>query len=155
MKLRKMQLVFFGASFLALVPAIHSSDYLSEVKSKPILVTTTTENGQPIHYLRTDKPEVTATMVEIPAGAQTGWHMHREPVYAYVLAGQLEVELADGRKLRFKQGDAVAEVQNIAHNGRNIGSDTVRLVVFYTGEVGQPNVTRVHHNGATNGASVQ
>ena len=136
----------------AIAPAIHSSEYLSEVKSQKILVTTTAENGQPIHYLQTDHPEVTAMTVEIPPGAQTGWHLHREPVYAYVLAGQLEVELADGKKLQFRQGDAIVEVQNIAHNGRNIGSDPVRLAVFYTGEVGQPNVTRVQQNVSSEGS---
>jgi quercetin dioxygenase-like cupin family protein len=72
-----------------------------------------------------------------------------------VLAGQLEVELADGRKLRFKQGDAIVEVQNIAHNGRNIGNDPVRLAVFYTGEVGQPNVTHVQPNASSEGAPRQ
>jgi len=137
----------------AIAPAIHSSEYLSEVKSQKILVTTTAENGQPIHYLQTDHPEVTAMTVEIPPGAQTGWHLHREPVYAYVLAGQLEVELADGKKLQFRQGDAIVEVQNIAHNGRNIGSNPVRLAVFYSGEVGQPNVTRVQPNGISEGSA--
>jgi quercetin dioxygenase-like cupin family protein len=155
MNYRKVQLVLFVTLLLVLVRAIHSSDYLSEVKSQQILVTTTAENGQPIHYLQTDKPEVTAMTVEIPPGAETGWHLHREPVYAYVLAGQLEVELADGRKLRFKQGDAIVEVQNIAHNGRNIGSNPVRLAVFYTGEVGQPNVTHVQPNASSEGAPRQ
>jgi len=154
-KIRRAQLVIFVVLLLAMVPVIHSTDYLSEVKSKKILVTTTTENGQPIHYLQTDKPEVTAMTVEIPPGAQTGWHLHREPVYAYVLAGQLEVELTDGRKLRFKQGGAIVEVQNIAHNGRNIGSDPVRLAVFYTGEVGQPNVTHMQPNANSEGAIQQ
>ena len=59
-KIRRAQLVIFVVLLLAMVPVIHSTDYLSEVKSKKILVTTTTENGQPIHYLQTDKPEVTA-----------------------------------------------------------------------------------------------
>jgi len=34
-------------------------------------------------------------------------------------------------------------VQNLAHNGRNRGSETVRLAVFYTGEEGRQNVTKV------------
>ena len=146
MKARSLHLAVFLTLLLAAVPAIHSSDYLSQVKSQKILVTTTAGNGQPIHYLQTDHPEVTAMTVEIPPGAETGWHLHREPVYAYVLAGQMEVEIADGTKLRFKPGDAIVEVQNLAHNGRNIGPDPVRLAVFYTGETGQPNVIRVPSN---------
>jgi len=62
--------------------------------------------------------------VEISSGAETGWHLHTVPVYAYVLSGTLDVELADGKVLVFRKGDAVVEVQNLAHNGRNRGSET-------------------------------
>jgi len=140
---RRVQLAVLFVLLLAAVPILRSSDYLSQVKSQKILVTTTAGNGQPIHYLQTDHPEVTAMTVEIPVGAETGWHLHPEPVYAYVLAGQMEVEIADGTRLRFKPGDAIVEVQNLAHNGRNIGSDSVRLAVFYTGQTGQPNVVHL------------
>ena len=120
-----------------------ADDYVGKVKGEKILVTTTAGNGQPHRYLRTDKPEVTAMTVEIPPGAETGWHLHTVPVYAYVLSGKLVVELADGATLNFKQGDAIVEVQNMAHNGKNIGSETVKLAVFYTGEAGRPNVTKL------------
>jgi quercetin dioxygenase-like cupin family protein len=108
-----------------------------------ILVSVSASNGQPHRYLKTDKPEVTALTVEIPPGAETGWHLHTVPVYAYVLSGTLTIELADGKLLAFKPGEAIVEVQNLAHNGRNPGRETVKLVVFYTGEEGHPNVTRV------------
>lgn len=128
---------------LTIVPVLQAGDYVGQVKAEKILVTTTAGNGQQHSYLRTDKPEVTAMTVEIPPGAETGWHLHTVPVYAYVLAGKLEVALADGTRLNFKQGDAIVEVQNLAHNGRNQGSETVRLAVFYTGEEGRANVNRV------------
>lgn len=125
------------------VAAPQAGDYVGRVKAEKILVTTTAGNGQKHIYLQTVRPEVTAMTVEIPPGAETGWHLHTVPVYAYVLAGILEVELADGKTLIFKQGEAIVEVQNLAHNGRNHGSETVRLAVFYTGEEGRANVTRV------------
>jgi quercetin dioxygenase-like cupin family protein len=85
---------------------------------------------------------VIAALVDIAPGAQTGWHLHWFPVYAYVLSGTLQVELEDGRTNVFKQGQVIVEVQKLSHNGRNIGSDPVRLIVFYTGEAGQtPSVT--------------
>lgn len=130
-------------SLLLPVLSVHADDYVGKVKAEKILVTTTAGNGQPHSYLRTDKPEVTAMTVEIPPGADTGWHLHTVPVYAYVLSGKLAVELADGQSLEFKQGDAIVEVQNLAHNGRNSGSEMVRLAVFYTGEIGRANVIKV------------
>lgn len=51
--------------------------------------------------------------------------------------------MADGKTFTFKPGDAIVEVQNLVHNGRNLGRETVRLAVFYTGEEGRPNVIRV------------
>lgn len=115
-----------------------AAEYAGTVKTGKILVTTTAGNGQPHHYLATAKPEVTAMTVEIPPGAETGWHLHRLPVYAYVLAGNLLVELADGKSLSFKPGDAIVEVQDLAHNGKNTGKEPVKLIVFYTGEAGRP-----------------
>jgi quercetin dioxygenase-like cupin family protein len=120
-----------------------AGDYVGAVKADRILVTSTAGNGQPHRYLRTDSPEVTALTVVIPPGAETGWHLHSVPVYAYVLSGTLVVELADGTAMTFRQGEAIVEVQNLAHNGKNRGNDDVRLAAFYTGEKGRPNVTRV------------
>ena len=140
---RILRLSILCLCLLGAVNGAWADDYVGTVKAEKILVTTTAGNGQPHSYLRTDQPEVTAMTVEIPAGAETGWHLHTVPVYAYVLTGKLTVELADGKIMTFKQGDAVVEVQNLAHNGRNLGSETVKLAVFYTGEVGRPNVTKV------------
>lgn len=129
---------------LCLMPLFASAgDYVGTVKADRILVTGTAGNGQLHRYLRTDNPEVTALTVVIPPGAETGWHLHRVPVYAYVLSGTLVVELADGTALTFRQGEAIVEVQDLAHNGKNSGNEDVRLAVFYTGEKGRPNVTRV------------
>ncbi len=122
--------------------AAQPGEYTATVTVRKLLVTSTAGNGQPHRYLCTDKPEVTALTVEIPPGAETGWHLHQVPVYAYVLSGILTVELADGNQLTFKQGDAIVEVQNLGHNGRNSGTEPVKLVVFYTGEVGKPNVDK-------------
>lgn len=132
---------------LLLLPAFsgQADDYVGQIRAEKILTTSTAGNGQKHSYLQTPNPEVTAMTVEIPPGAETGWHLHTVPVYAYVLAGQLEVVLAEGQTLAFKQGDAIVEVQGLAHNGRNRGSETVSLAVFYTGETGRSNVIRVDH----------
>lgn len=133
----------FLALLLCIVTAVGAKDYQGRVSAEKILVTTAAGNGQKHTYLKTDQPEVTAMTVEIPPGAETGWHLHTVPVYAYVLAGVLDVEIADGKILIFRAGDAIVEVQNLGHNGRNRGNEPVKLVVFYTGEEGRANVTRL------------
>jgi len=60
-----------------------------------------------------------------------------------VLSGELAVELADGKQALFKEGDAIIEVVNTPHNGRNLGKKPVKLVVFYTGVEGSPNTVKM------------
>lgn len=121
--------------------ALQAEEYRN-VEVKKLLVSSSTSNGQAIRYLKTSRPEVTALEVTFPPGGSTGWHKHPVPVYAYVLDGTLTVQLENGKSLTFSKGDAIFEVMNTFHNGTNLGTEPVRLVVFYTGAVGLPNVIR-------------
>jgi uncharacterized membrane protein (UPF0127 family) len=143
MKTRPAVLHVLLALLLGFVPDLRADDCRGRIKVEKILVTTTAGNGQQHACLNTDRPEVTVITVEVPPGAETGWHLHTVPVYAYVLAEALAVELVDGTDLVFGAGEAVVEMQNLAHNGKNQGSKTVRPAVFYTGEEGRANVTRL------------
>jgi quercetin dioxygenase-like cupin family protein len=105
------------------------------VEVTPLLKSQTTWNGKPIEY-PTGQAEVSSFVFEIAPGAETGWHLHPVSSFAYMLQGELEVRLKSGEHKRFKSGDAFAEVVNTLHNGRNIGTVPVRIVVFYTGEAG-------------------
>ncbi len=127
--------------FLCLSSTVNAEEYRN-VEVTKLITSTTSSNGQPLTYLRTDHPEVTALVVRIAPGNSTGWHKHPVPVYAYMLEGMLTVELKDGNKYVFKKGDAILEVMNTLHNGYNSGSEPATLVVFYTGAVGTPNVIK-------------
>ncbi len=112
--------------------------YDSGVAVRILLKATTMSDGRHIEYLKTEKPEVTGAIVEIVPGAETGWHLHKVPVYAYVLEGTLNIQMEDGKVFTFEKGRAIIEVLDVAHNGRNTGTETVKLMVFYTGEEGKP-----------------
>ena len=112
-------------------------------KVTPLIKTTTSTDGQKLSYPKIDNPEVTALIVEIPPGGETGWHLHPAAVYAYVLSGSLTVEMEGGKRYSFKEGDAIIEVVNTPHNGINTGQVPVKLVVFYTGEMGKPTTVKV------------
>ena len=98
---------------------------------------TTSWDGKPIVY-PAGTAEMTALLIEIAPGAQTGWHCHLVPNFAYMLEGTLELVLDDGRRKRLNAGDVLSEVVNRSHNGRNVGSAPVKLVVFYAGAAGIP-----------------
>ena len=139
MRIVQSMIVLF--MLLLLNSPVHAEEYRS-VEVKKLITSSTSSNGDPLAYLRTDKPEVTALVVHFPPGGSTGWHKHPVPVYAYMLEGELTVELKDGRTFVFKKGDAILEVINTLHNGYNSGNAPASLVVFYTGAVGVPNVIR-------------
>ena len=128
--------------FLIIVQPAIAADYSSGVTSKVLSKTTVTGNGQKISYPLTDRAEVTAMTVDLAPGSETGWHKHPVPVYAYVVSGSLSVELEDGKLLSFSAGEAIIEVVNTMHNGRNSGTVPVKLAVFYLGAEGIPNVVR-------------
>lgn len=137
-----MQKIFFTATLLLLHFGVAKADDYRNVEVRKILVSTKTSNGQPLHYLKASRPEVTALQVTIPPGGSTGWHKHPVPVYAYVMDGTLTVKLENGQSFTFNKGDAIFEVMNTVHNGFNQGTVPVSLVVFYTGAEGVPNVIR-------------
>ena len=122
--------------------SVTAADYQNGVIATTLKKSNITSNGQKIVYPVTDAAEVTALLVNVPPGAETGWHSHPTPVYAYVQAGTLDVELEDGQISTFHSGDAIIEVVNTLHNGKNRGTEIVRLVVFYTGIAGMPTTVK-------------
>ncbi|WP_410499847.1 cupin domain-containing protein [Chitinibacter sp. S2-10] len=127
---------------LCLALNVHAEDgkevYKKEVTATVIFKSGSTATGQPILYPNTDQPEATMLQVDIPVGKETGWHKHPVPGYAYILSGQLTVQLKDGVSNTYRAGQGFAEVQNTLHNGKNEGTEPVKLVVVFTGVAGQP-----------------
>lgn len=145
-------LSFIATICILLYPlSVLSDEYKSGVSASVLKRSVVTGSGQRIIYPVTDNAEVTVMLVELPAGAETGWHSHPIPVYAYVLAGTIDVELEGGKVIVYRAGDAIIEAVNTLHNGRNRGSDLVRLVVFYTGIEGAPNVVKILQSHALEG----
>jgi quercetin dioxygenase-like cupin family protein len=118
-----------------------ASDY-EGVKVTLIKKATTAANGQKLAYAKTENPEVTAALVELPPGGDTGWHSHPIPVYAYVVSGAITVTIEGGGQYDFKEGEAIIEVIKTPHIGRNSGKVPVKLVVFYTGAEGGQNTMK-------------
>lgn len=115
----------------------------SDVKVAAILQADTSWDGQPISYPE-GKPEITGLIIEIAPGGETGWHLHPVSSFGLMLEGELEIQLKNGVLKQLKAGEALVEVINTLHNGRNTGSIPVKLVVFYAGAVGQKLTVKEH-----------
>jgi len=130
----------FLLGFIICAVAFKSFDSLAlytnkDVTATPLLKTTNSWNGTAIAY-PAGTPEVSAMIVEIAVGGETGWHLHTAPSVAIILEGEIVVELKDGKSKHFKKGDALAEVVNTLHNGKNKGTVPAKLAVFYAGASG-------------------
>jgi quercetin dioxygenase-like cupin family protein len=107
-----------------------------DVKATTILKAQTSWDGSPIVY-PVGKPEITVMIIEVAPCGETGWHLHPVNSFGMLLEGEIEVSLKDGTSKRLRAGDAVAEVANISHNGRNVGTVPAKIIVFYAGVVDQ------------------
>ena len=109
-----------------------SSEFNERIQSQENLSTTKTWDGAPIHY-PSGTAKVTGAIHTIPPGVETGWHLHPVPCFAFVLEGELVVELKDGRTKKLKAGDTLAEVIGTLHNGKNTGKVPLKIAIFYIG----------------------
>jgi quercetin dioxygenase-like cupin family protein len=77
--------------------------------------------------------------------------MHKHPVInaGVVLEGKLTVIAKDGKRLTLNPGDSIVELVNKWHYGINQGSEPVKLIMFYAGEVGVPLVIKEKIKHAT------
>jgi quercetin dioxygenase-like cupin family protein len=108
----------------------------------PVLQSGTTAGGTAIAYPSTDTPEVTALLLDIGPGGETGRHMHPYPTVVYVLQGAIDVDMEGGMPHSYKAGDSFLEVINTWHNGKNNGTTTAKVLVVFVGVKGTPNLVR-------------
>ena len=129
-----------AAAFLSLI----ASPVVAQVKfsATPVLQSGRTAGGTPIAYPKTDSAEVTALMLDIGPGGETGRHMHPYPTFVYVLAGAIDVEMDGGEVQSHKAGDSFLEVLNTWHNSKNKGTTPAKVLVVFAGVHGRPNAVR-------------
>jgi quercetin dioxygenase-like cupin family protein len=98
-----------------------------------LLQTAVNSLGQPIEYPRDGVPEVTAFLVEMAPGEETGWHQHPVPLLGYILEGQLTVHQVSGETRTVRAGQVSLESVGVLHNGVNDGTVPVKMIVFAAG----------------------
>lgn len=110
-------------------------------RSTTVLQTSTTVTGQPIEF-PLFRNEIRAFLVEIAPGGQAGRHMHPIPTFAYILEGELSVEI-DGQPPRlYRAGQAWVESVMTWHNAFNRGGSPAKFLVVYAAEEGKPTAIR-------------
>jgi len=78
-------------------------------------------------------PEITILRITIPAGTSLPLHKHPVINAGVLLKGELTVVSEDNKTLHLKSGDAIVEVVNKWHYGKNEGKEPAEILVFYAG----------------------
>lgn len=79
-----------------------------------------------------DNPFASINIVQVPPGGVIGLHRHVEQVETiYVLLGDSILTLG-GKELPFHSGQIVAVPIGVEHGLRNVGTDRVELLTFFT-----------------------
>src|ERR671925_151841 len=79
----------------------------------------------------------------IPAGVESGWHVHPGEEVGYIVAGQVEMRVEGRATVVLKPGDGFLISPATPHNARDLGPETGRMLSTYIVETGQPIATFV------------
>ena len=74
----------------------------------------------------------------IPAGVESGWHIHPGEEVGYIVAGQVEIRVQGRATVVLKPGDGFLIPPRTPHNARDLGPETGRMLSTYIVETGQP-----------------
>jgi len=102
-----------------------------EAQAVQLLASGETIVGEKIAYPAGAPAKVTAAILTLAPGASTGWHTHGLPTFGYILEGELTVDYGDKGRRVYRAGDALLEAIAIAHDGRNTGAGSMRILAVF------------------------
>ena len=85
--------------------------------------------------------EIVQVLTEIPAGVESGWHMHPGEEVGYILAGTVEMQIKGRPTLTLNAGDPFLMPPRTPHNALDLGPDTGQMLSTYIVETEQPLAT--------------
>ena len=123
-----------------------TSDATQSVTVPPLVLLdkqSSTVLGQPLTYPTALPAQVSSAIITLLPGQQTGPHRHEVPLYGYVLEGTLTVTYDGGVVKTYPAGTALMEAIGTTHNGQNLGTVTVRILVTFIGAQGVANTVKL------------
>ena len=132
--------------FAPLVPVLvfagcaHRGDVArsGEIQNIELVSGTKSWDGTKLPPYPRGQPEVTVRRFVIPPGASLPMHKHPVINAGVLIRGNLEVVKKGGPTKTLKAGDALIEMVDLWHYGRNPGRVPAEIVVVYAGTPGVP-----------------
>lgn len=128
------RLAFAAALALPCLAGAAVAEDLSPYQSllTPLLQSGETTIGQPFAY-PAGAAKVTAAVVTLQPGQETGWHSHEVPLFGFMLEGALTIDYGTKGTKVYTAGESWLEAINWPHNGTNAGTVPARLIAVYMG----------------------
>jgi quercetin dioxygenase-like cupin family protein len=79
----------------------------------------------------------------IPAGVESGWHIHPGEEVGYIVEGQVEMMVRGRATVVLQPGQGFLIPPRVPHNARDLGPETGRMLSTYLVDTGQPIATFV------------
>ena len=133
-----MKKIIFGICITFFLLINVWADDVNNVVVETLAKTSSSWDGEALTGYPKGKPEITILRIKIPAGAELPMHEHPVINAGVLLSGELTVVAKDKKTLHLKAGDSIVEVVNKAHYGKNEGTKTAEIIVFYAGTVDKP-----------------
>ncbi|PLY04100.1 MAG: cupin domain-containing protein [Desulfuromonas sp.] len=134
-KCRVVSLFAAFALVLACAATLYADDY---AQSKVLLETNQSVIGEALTYPGGGEANIKAMIVVLPVGESTVLHKHGVPLYAYILAGDLELDYGPAGKRIYHTGDSFMEAMDQFHKGTNVGTEAVQILAVFMGGNEQP-----------------
>ncbi len=115
-----------------------NSNKITETEIVTLAKTSKSWNGALLPKYLEGQPEVTILKITIPPKTKLPFHKHPEINAGVVLKGELTVISETNDTLKIKAGEPIVELVNTWHFGKNDGTESVEIIVFYAGVKGTP-----------------
>ena len=79
----------------------------------------------------------------IPAGVESGWHIHPGEEVGYIVEGEVEMMVQGRATVVLQPGQGFLIPPRVPHNARDLGPETGRMLSTYLVDTGQPIATFV------------
>ena len=121
----------------AIAADMHDEQHSGAYKTETLAKSSNAWDGSPLPEYPRGTPEVAVLKITIAPGQQLPMHKHPVINAGVVLSGELTVFTADNKTLHLKPGQALIELVDKSHYGKNEGEVPVEIVVFYASVVGE------------------
>jgi quercetin dioxygenase-like cupin family protein len=129
----RMKKLIYGICLILLLSSNALAEDVNAIQSSVLAKSSLSWDGNHLPEYPKGPSEITILRIKIPPGAQLPLHMHPVINAGVLLSGELTVITEDNMTINLKAGEAIVEVVNKWHYGKNEGNSTAEIIVFYAG----------------------